>query len=77
MKWARTVGSAAYDVNTGKEIWRFYTSPNTADDPAAKTWAGDTWKHGGSPIWNGGSYDPETNLTVLGHRQSESRLEWR
>jgi alcohol dehydrogenase (cytochrome c) len=57
---------AAYDISTGKEIWRFYTSPNTADDPAAKTWAGDSWKHGGSPVWNGGSYDPETNLTYWG-----------
>jgi len=56
----------AYDVNTGKELWRFYTSPMSADDPAAKTWAGDSWKHGGSPIWNGGSYDPETNLTFWG-----------
>jgi alcohol dehydrogenase (cytochrome c) len=57
---------AAYDIGTGKEIWRFYTSPMTADDPAAKTWAGETWKHGGSPVWNGGSYDPETNLTYWG-----------
>jgi alcohol dehydrogenase (cytochrome c) len=57
---------AAYDVKTGKEIWRFYTAANSADDPAAKTWAGDAWKHGGSPIWNGGSYDPETNLTFWG-----------
>ena len=57
---------AAYDVKTGKEIWRFDTAPNTADDPAAKTWVGDSWKHGGSPIWNGGSYDPETNLTFWG-----------
>ena len=40
---------AAYDIHTGKEIWKFYTAPNSADDPAAKTWAGDTWKHGGSP----------------------------
>jgi alcohol dehydrogenase (cytochrome c) len=57
---------AAYDIHTGKEIWRFYTSPNSADDPAAKSWAGDSWKHGGSPIWNGGAYDPETNLTFWG-----------
>ncbi|HEY2017916.1 MAG TPA: PQQ-dependent dehydrogenase, methanol/ethanol family [Bryobacteraceae bacterium] len=57
---------AAYDIDTGKEIWRFYTSPNSADDPAAKTWAGDSWKHGGSPIWNGGTYDPATNLTFWG-----------
>ena len=57
---------AAYDIHTGKEIWKFYTSPNKADDPAAKTWADDSWKHGGSPVWNGGSYDPETNLTFWG-----------
>jgi alcohol dehydrogenase (cytochrome c) len=57
---------AAYDKDTGKELWRFYTSPNSADDPAAKSWAGDSWKHGGSPIWNGGTYDPETNLTFWG-----------
>ena len=56
----------AYDVNTGKEIWRFYTNPTSADQPEAKTWAGDSWKHGGSPIWNGGTYDPETNLTYWG-----------
>ena len=57
---------AAFDIHTGKEIWKFYTSPISADDPAAKTWAGDTWKYGGSPIWNDGSYDPETNLVFYG-----------
>ncbi len=57
---------AAYDIQTGRELWRFYTSPNSADDPAAKTWSGDSWKHGGSPVWNGGTYDPETNLTFWG-----------
>ena len=35
-------------------------------DPIAKTWSGDSWKHGGSPLWNGGAYDPETNLTFWG-----------
>ena len=57
---------AAYDVKTGKELWRFDTAPNSPDAPEAKTWAGDSWKHGGSPIWNHGSYDPETNLTFWG-----------
>jgi alcohol dehydrogenase (cytochrome c) len=57
---------AAYDVKTGKEAWRFYTAPMSADEPAAKTWAGESWKHGGSPIWVTGSYDPETNLTFWG-----------
>ena len=57
---------SAYDVKTGSERWRFYTAPISADDPVAKTWAGDSWKHGGSPIWVTGSYDPETNLTFWG-----------
>jgi len=57
---------AAYDIKTGKELWKFDTAPNSADQPETKTWAGDSWKHGGSPIWNGGSYDPETNLTFWG-----------
>ena len=57
---------AAYDIKTGKEMWRFYTAPMSADQPEAKTWVGDSWKHGGSPIWNGGAYDPETNLTFWG-----------
>ncbi|HEY2012285.1 MAG TPA: PQQ-binding-like beta-propeller repeat protein, partial [Bryobacteraceae bacterium] len=56
----------AYDVKTGKELWRFNTAPMSADQPETKTWTGDSWKHGGDPIWNGGSYDPETNLTFWG-----------
>jgi len=54
---------AAYDLKTGQERWRFYTAPVAPEDPAFKTWTGDSWKHGGSPIWVTGSYDPETNLT--------------
>jgi alcohol dehydrogenase (cytochrome c) len=57
---------SAYDVKTGKELWRFDTAPTSADAPEAKSWIGDSWKHGGSPIWNAGSYDPETNLTFWG-----------
>jgi alcohol dehydrogenase (cytochrome c) len=57
---------AAYDAKTGKEVWKFYTNPESADEPIAKTWDGESWKHGGSPIWNAGSYDPETNLTFWG-----------
>jgi alcohol dehydrogenase (cytochrome c) len=57
---------SAYDVKTGKELWRFWAAPTSADQPEAKTWTGDSWKHGGSPIWNGGAYDPETNLTFWG-----------
>jgi alcohol dehydrogenase (cytochrome c) len=57
---------AAYDVKTGDELWRFWTTPNSASDPGADTWGGDSYKHGGDPIWVTGSYDPETNLTYWG-----------
>ena len=56
---------AALDVNTGKEVWRFYTIPGPGE-PGHETWSGDSWMHGGAPIWATGSYDPETNLTYWG-----------
>ena len=60
---------AAYDVNTGKEVWRFNTVPGPGE-PGFETWLGkdgkpnDSYLHGGAPIWITGSYDPETNLTM-------------
>ena len=56
---------AAFDVRTGKEIWRFKTVPEPGE-PGNETWPGDSWQHGGAPIWVTGSYDPETNLTFWG-----------
>ena len=56
---------AAYDVRTGEELWRFNTVPGP-DEPGNETWPGDSWQHGGAPIWVTGSYDPETNLTFWG-----------
>jgi len=56
---------AALDVNTGKEVWRFYTVPGPGE-PGHETWSGDSWMHGGAPIWATGSYDPDTNLTYWG-----------
>ena len=62
---------AAWDVNTGKEVWRFYTVPGPGE-PGHETWLGkdgqpnDSYLHGGAPIWETGSYDPESNLTFWG-----------
>jgi alcohol dehydrogenase (cytochrome c) len=56
---------AAFDVNTGKEAWRFNTVPGPGE-PGNETWAGDSWKHGGGSVWVTGSYDPETNMTFWG-----------
>lgn len=50
----------AYDVATGKRLWRHYTVP-AAGEPGVETWAGDSYKSGGAPAWTSGAYDPETD----------------
>ena len=55
----------AYDPDTGGRIWRAYTIPGP-DHPDNRTWAGDSWRTGGSPTWITGSYDPELNLVYWG-----------
>ena len=57
---------AAFDPDTGKELWRTYTVP-APGEPGSETWpAGDQWKTGGAPIWVAGNYDPDTNLAYCG-----------
>ncbi len=57
---------AAYDPDTGKELWRTYTVPKPGD-PGSETWPkGDEWTHGGGSIWVTGNYDPATNTAYWG-----------
>jgi alcohol dehydrogenase (cytochrome c) len=57
---------AAFDAQTGKEAWRFYTIPGPGE-PGHETWpADDSWRHGGASVWVTGSFDPELNLTYWG-----------
>jgi len=56
---------AAYDAQTGKEVWRFNTIPHPGE-PGNDTWPGDSWKTGGGSVWVTGSYDPEANLIYWG-----------
>lgn len=51
----------AYDAETGKRLWRFYTIPGPGQF-GHDTWSGDSWKHGSGATWLTGSYDPELNL---------------
>ncbi|TDJ40409.1 MAG: PQQ-dependent dehydrogenase, methanol/ethanol family [Gammaproteobacteria bacterium] len=50
----------AYDLATGERLWRHYTIP-TDGEPGVETWAGESYRIGGSPTWNTGTYDPETD----------------
>jgi alcohol dehydrogenase (cytochrome c) len=50
----------AYDASTGERKWRFYTVPGPGE-PGHESWEGNSWKTGGAPAWNTGTYDPVTN----------------
>ena len=53
----------AYDAQTGKEVWRFYTIP-APGQTGHETWpqTGDAWRHGGAPVWQTPSVDPKLGL---------------
>jgi len=73
---------AAYDINSGKLIWRGYSEgpddqilvddKTTAlgkpvgKDSSLKTWQGDQWKIGGGCTWGWMAYDPQLNLVYYG-----------
>ena len=66
----------AFDAETGKQLWRFYTVPGTPEEnkgdaameAAAKTWSPDFWKGtgGGGTVWNGMTFDAEANRIYIG-----------
>jgi quinohemoprotein ethanol dehydrogenase len=67
----------AYDANTGKQKWRWFTVPGDPSKPfedesmarAAKTWdpAGKWWEAGGGgTVWDSMAFDPELNLMYVG-----------
>jgi alcohol dehydrogenase (cytochrome c) len=58
---------AAFDSETGKELWKTYTVP-APGEPGSETWptGGEHYKRGGASIWITGTYDPETELTFWG-----------
>jgi quinohemoprotein ethanol dehydrogenase len=69
----------AYDAETGKQTWRFYTvpgEPGKADGAASDrvleskaraTWTGEFWKNGGGgTVWDSMAYDPKLDLLYIG-----------
>lgn len=67
---------SAYDADTGKLAWRFYTVPgdpaqekdDRAMEIARKTWHGtEYWKQGGGgTVWDSMAFDPELDLLYIG-----------
>lgn len=67
---------SAYDAESGKMAWRFYTVPGDPSKPyehpelaeAAKTWKGDQYWElgGGGTAWDSMAYDPELDLLYVG-----------
>lgn len=72
---------SAYDAETGKLVWRFYTTPNPENKPdgaasdkvlmekAFATWGPNgAWKQsgGGAMAWDAIVYDPDFNQVIFG-----------
>lgn len=56
---------AAFDANTGKEVWRFWTIPGPGEF-GSSSWPGDMYLRGGATTWMPGTYDPELNTVYWG-----------
>ena len=67
----------AYDADSGKQRWRWFTVPGNPSKPfenaamakAAKTWdtSGKYWENGGGgSTWNAMAFDPTLNLIYIG-----------
>src|SRR5260370_30021332 len=66
---------AAYDSETGKEVWRFWTVPGDSSkgfetkelEMASKTWFGEgSWKIGGGDVWHAITHNDPTGPVIFG-----------
>jgi alcohol dehydrogenase (cytochrome c)/quinohemoprotein ethanol dehydrogenase len=70
---------AAYDADSGKQLWKFYTVPEGGqgdDAPAHLQKAAETWNMdvlgandaigGGGTVWDSMAYDPDLDLLYIG-----------
>jgi alcohol dehydrogenase (cytochrome c) len=56
---------AAFDADTGREAWRFWTIP-APGEPGSESWPGEMYLRGGGTTWMPGTYDPELNTIFWG-----------
>jgi alcohol dehydrogenase (cytochrome c) len=55
----------AYNLQTGKRLWRFYTVPGPGE-LGHETWGGNSWQYGCGPAWLPGTYDAALHLVYIG-----------
>ncbi len=56
----------AFDVRTGKEVWRFHTIPRPGEF-GNDTWEGDSWRYSGAANnWSGATVDEKRGLVFIG-----------
>ena len=56
---------AAYNAETGKQEWRFWTIP-APGEPGSESWPGKAYLSGGGTTWMPGTYDPDLNTLYWG-----------
>jgi alcohol dehydrogenase (cytochrome c) len=56
---------AAFDAETGKPAWRFWTIPGPGEF-GSESWPGKMYLRGGGTTWMPGTYDPELNIIYWG-----------
>jgi alcohol dehydrogenase (cytochrome c) len=54
---------AAYDQQTGKEVWRVWTVP-AAGEPGSETWTEASLAHPGGATWMTGYFDKESDTVI-------------
>jgi alcohol dehydrogenase (cytochrome c) len=56
---------AAFDAQTGKLAWRFWTIPGPGE-PGSESWPGKMYLRGGGTTWMPGTFDSELNTLYWG-----------
>lgn len=55
----------AFNVRTGKEVWRFHTVPRPGEF-GRETWEGDSWRNrGGTNAWSGATIDEKRGMVFV------------
>jgi alcohol dehydrogenase (cytochrome c) len=63
-EWPTRGFMEALDANTGKRVWRFNTTA-APDEPGGEGWSGDSYKYGGSSVWDTAAIDAKNGLILF------------